>query len=153
MKQITLDEALERQKNFQALDDAVENLKRLDNVGSVEKSRTLVMKSVAFDEAIRLVQQDKLVYYRFDHKGSGQSGWTKLTKESTLPLSYLMKSEFKVEIQARSISFTMTQRHPIASKRNAFEFQNEALDISIYGKKGTLPNSGKGIRVQITEIL
>lgn len=147
MKQITLDEALERRKSFQALDEAVEKLKALDNVGSIEKSRAFVSKDVTFAEALQMLMNGGRVYY------DDGIEWVRLTISSNTPFNTLLNKKFKAEVQARSISFTMTQRHPIASKRNAFEFQNEVLDISIYGKKGTIPNSGKGIRVQITEIL
>lgn len=153
MKQTTLDEALERSNRFRKLDEAVENLKALDKIGMIEKSRAVVRKSVQVEEALVLVRQGKIVYFKYDNQGRGLSGWIQLTLDSNIPLSILLKSEFETEVQARSISFEMKQRHPVASKRNAFEFQNEALDISIYGKKGTIPNSGKGIRVQITEIL
>lgn len=118
MKQTTLDEALERSYRFQKLDEAVENLKALDKIGMIEKSRAVVRKSVQVEEALVLVRQGKRVYYRFE-KGTDLS-WVQLTKESNISLSILLRSEFEVEVQARSISFEMKQRHPVASKRNAF---------------------------------
>jgi hypothetical protein len=170
MKQITLDEAIQRLKankqvlyqdkdtdNFQNAAPLKTSILELGNVkfyavdGSIEKSRTFVTKDLTLEEALRLIQSGAFVYF---HKDTDPGTWFPLSKTTSFSLQDLLNTKFKAEVQARSISLVMTPRIPPASKRNAFEFHNEELDISIYGKKGTIPHSSsKGIRVQITEIL
>jgi hypothetical protein len=114
-----------------------------------DRSRVVVRRDITFIEAMQLRQESmgtKIWYFDVD-----TSDWVPLV--GNVNVDKLVATKFKAEFHARSIVIDMVPRVPPASKRNAFEFQNEEFNISIYGKKGTIPNSGKGIRVQITEIL
>jgi hypothetical protein len=96
------------------------------------------------------LNQGGVVYY-LDDSDLRQAQWVLLSKTSNIPFDKLLNTRFQTTVKASS--FIMTQRKPPASKRDCFEFQNDEFDISIYGKKGTIPCSSKGIRVKIMEAL
>jgi len=115
-----------------------------------DRSRVVVRRDITFIEAMQLMQEGRgIKVWYFDVHDAND--WVPLV--GNVSVDRLVATKFQAEFKARSISFDMVPRIPPASKRNAFEFQNAELDISIYGKKGTIPHSGKGIRVQITEII
>lgn len=114
---------------------------------NINCSQAITRRDVTFEEAIKLYKEGRQVwFFKLDVRD-----WVPLT--GNINLAELVSAKFQASYQARIITFDMVKKNPPASKRNAFEFQNKELDISIYGKKGIIPNSGKGIRVQITEIL
>lgn len=114
---------------------------------NINCSQAITRRDVTFEEAIKLYKEGRQVwFFKLDVRD-----WVPLT--GNINLAELVSAKFQASYQARIITFDMVQKKPPASKRNAFEFQNKELDISLYGKKGIIPNSGKGIRVQITEIL
>jgi hypothetical protein len=169
MKEISFKEAVERVINNEYVCYKVDgcfysatktNILTLDNlkfyisekidkqIAAVRKSESAeVVRFVTLNEAIKILQQDGEVYY-FDN-----DHWALLSKTSNIPFDRLLDMKLLTKVQARAVSFIMKQRKPPVSKRDCFEFQNDEFDISIYGKKGTIPCSGKGIRVKITEIL
>jgi hypothetical protein len=111
-----------------------------------------VNRDITLAEAVRLLNLGGLVYY-LDDRDLGHVQWVLLSKTSNIPFDRLLNIRFQTTVKARQVSFTMKQINPVASKRNCFEFHNDEFDISIYGKKGTIPCGGKGIRVKITENL
>jgi hypothetical protein len=140
-----------QQSQLQLFSDKFENIVFYEPTEPDEpdRSRVVVRKDITFIEAMQLMEEGrgtKIWYLDVD-----ASDWIPLT--GNVSVDKLVATKFKAEFKARSITIDMVPRIPPVSNRNAFEFQNEEFNISIYGKKGTIPHSGKGIRVQITEIL